>query len=118
MPLKAARIINSLVVMLMLLEIFGAAVTAISFISHDSLSYHAAKPRASVIAAFLFEKAEEENEKTEEEREHSDRVVLVDFTWVASSLSSRHTSNDRISPVTTRYDLRPPVYTLNCVLLI
>jgi hypothetical protein len=118
MPLKLAKILTSLVVFLMVLEIIGAAIAAIPKESDRGLSVHSKKPAASVFGAFLFEKAEEETEKAEEEKNGADRTVLVDFSWVAHTLSVQFVAKVNPSPFACLYNVRPPVYTINCVFLI
>lgn len=116
--LRAAKIINSFIVAIMLLEIMGSVFIGFPSSCDHKLSIHNQKSAASVIAAFICEKAEEENEKTENEKAHSERMILIDFSRVAFTLSLRHTPTHTALPITSHYDLRPPVYTLNCVFLI
>src|SRR5687767_14815774 len=107
MPLKLTKIVTSLVVMLMVLEIIGAAVTAIPQGRDSNFSFHSKKSAASVFAVFLFEKAEEESEKAEEEKDGAHRALLVDFSWVAHTLSVHFIPKVNVSPFAFQYDLRP-----------
>jgi hypothetical protein len=118
MPLKVSRFVSSVVLMLMLLEVIGAAATVCPLESDDSLSFHSKKPSAPVFEAFLFGKAEEETEKTEEEKHGADRALLVDFSWVAHTLSVQFIPKVNLLPFAFHYDVRPPVSTLNCVFII
>lgn len=118
MPLKAAKIVSTIVLLLILLETVGAAVTALPAISERSATIHTKKSTPSVLASFLFEKAEEETDKTEEEKGGSHRSILVDFTRVALILSFYHTQHTHFKPLTHQYNVRPPVHALNCVFLI
>jgi hypothetical protein len=118
MPLKAAKFVSSIVVFLMVLEIVGAAVTALPADSNHILSYHTKKSSASVFDAFLFEKAEEETEKSEDEKSGSDRALLVDFSCIAHTLSIQFIPKVNLTPFAFHYNVRPPVYTLNCVFII
>jgi hypothetical protein len=120
MYLRAARTITFLVVVLMSLEILGSSVTALpSSSDHDhTLTLHSKKSPTSILGSFLFEKAEEESEKTEEEKDRMTRVILIDFSRIAFSLSFYHTPQVQSSELTFQYDVRPPVHELNCVFLI
>jgi hypothetical protein len=115
MNAKAARTINLFVVVLMTLEILGASATALPSSSAYRLSICSEESQASILGSFLFEKAEEENEKTEEENAHLTRVVLLDFASIALSLSAHHSPHYRLSLDTDRYSQRPPLHQLNCV---
>jgi len=118
MFLKAARIVTTLVVLLMSLEIVGAAVTAFPTESSPSLAFHAKKMKGSSIVSLFLEKAEEENEKTEEEKEGMPGVLIADFSTIAISLCLFHTSRPHATPLAFQYDVRPPVHQLNCVFII
>lgn len=117
MRLLAAKIVTALVVFLMIFEIVGAAVTSLPANSDHALNYHTKKP-SSVFSSFIFEKAEEENEKTEEEKDGMSRVVLIDFNRVAVSLSIRHTPQIHFTRSAFQYDVRPSFHVLHCVFLI
>jgi hypothetical protein len=119
MYFNLARTITSLVVLLMVLEIFGAAITAaLPSASTDTLTLHEHKPPSSVLAAYLFEKTEEETEETEEEKDRMSRVILLDFSRIAFSISFHHTPQVEVSVRGSQYDVRPPLHELNCVFLI
>ena len=118
MPLKAVRIVTTTVLLLILLEIVGAAITALPTSSEHTTTLHPKRSGTSVLASFLFEKSEEETEKTEKEKDRSDRVVLVDFSRVAFTLSFYHTSQKFLTHIAFLYNVRPPLHTLNCVFLI
>lgn len=117
MPLKV-RFITSLVILLLSFEIFGAALTACATSDDGSFYFHAKKSSASVINSIFIEKAEEETEKNEEEKDGTARPVLVDFSRVVTSLSFRHTPQTEFTPFRFQYDVRPPLHTINCVFLI
>ena len=119
MYLKAARTITSLVILLMTLEIFGAAATALPSTADHAVTLHSQKSKSSsILGSFLFEKAEEETENTEEEKNSIARVVLEDFSRIAVSLSFYHTPQVHFAAFTFQYDVRPPLHQLNCVFLI
>jgi hypothetical protein len=118
MYLKVARTITSFVILLMALEILGAAATASPSTSDYTITLRSEKSKASIFGYFLFEKAEEEIEKTEEEKDGIPGVVLVDFSLVAGSLSFYHTPQVLFVAFTSQYDVRPPLHQLNCVFLI
>jgi hypothetical protein len=102
---------------MMLLQIVGAAVTASTRVSCHAVVLHSKKQTSSILD-LLFEKTEEETGKTEEEKDRMARVVLIDFSQIALSLSSYHTPQVELSVLPCPSDVRPPVHELNCVLLI
>jgi hypothetical protein len=116
--IKAARIISIIVLLPILLEIVGAAVSSLPETSERSATIHAKKPTPSVLAYLIFEKVEEETDKNEEEKDGSDRIVLVYFSRVALTLSLYHTRQTHYKPLTHQYNVQPPVHELNCVFLI
>lgn len=118
MPLKAAKFVCSLVLMLLLLDVIGAVFTAFPLKSDNILSFHPKKPSSSVFDAFLFEIGFGETEKTEDEEDGAHRALLVDFSWVAHTLSTQFIPKVNRSPFAFQYDVGPPVYTLNCVFII
>lgn len=118
MYLKVARTITFLVILLMSLDIVGASLTALPSTSDHALTIHAQKPPSSIFGYFLFEKAEEESEKTKEEKDGVARVVLIDFSQIAFSLSIYHNPQAELSVPTFQYNVRPPVHQLNCTFLI
>ena len=118
MYLKVARTIPLLVILLMSLEILGCCVTALPAASDRAVTVHQHKTPSSLLGTLLFEKAEEETEKTEEEKDGIARMVLLDFSRVAFSLSFYHTPQVGFATVAFRYDVRPPVHEINCVFLI
>jgi hypothetical protein len=118
MPLKAAKLVSSIILSLVILEIVGAAVTAFQPETPSVLNIHSKKSSASVFDAFLFEKAEEETEETENEEDDAHRVLLVDFSRVAQTLAVAFLPKVNLTPFAFQYDIGPPVYTLNCVLII
>lgn len=118
MYFKVARTINLLVVVLMSLEILGASLAVLPSASHSSLSIHSQKALSSILGSFLLEKTEEENEGSEEEKDHFSRVVLIDFSSAARSLSAFHSPDFHVLAHAFQYDVRPPVHQLNCVFLI
>jgi hypothetical protein len=118
MYLKVARTITFLVVLFMSLDFIGASVTTLSSGSDHDLTLHSQKSPSSVITPLLFEKAEEESEKTEGERFSTAGVVLIDFSRIAFSLSFYHTPQVHVSVPAFQYDVRPPVHQLMRVFLI
>lgn len=116
MQLRIAKVLSFLVVLLITFDLVGAAITARPVFLNDQTTMHSKKPSTSVIGSFILEKAEEENEKTEEESEGSSRTVLADFAHIAIFLSFFYTP--RSTPLALMYDVRPPVYALNCVFII
>jgi hypothetical protein len=118
MSLKAAKYVSSIVLLLMILEIIGAAGTALPIDTDRTLSFHTKKLTASVFDAFLFEKAEEETEKSEEEKNGTGRALLADFSWIAHTLSVQFIPKVNLTPFAFHYHVRPPVYTFNCVFII
>lgn len=118
MPIKAAKFVCSLVLMLLLLDVIGAVVTSCPLKSDNINSFHPKKPSSSVFDAFLFENGFEETEKTEDEEAGAHRALLVDFSCVARTLSTQFIPKVNLSPFAFHYDVAPPVYTLNCVFII
>jgi hypothetical protein len=118
MDLKVAKAINMVVVVLMSLEILGTLFAVLPPTSDARLAIHSKKAQSSILASFLFEKTEEENENTEEENDCVFRVILVDFSSVARSLSAFHSSDFDLSAHTFQFEIRPPVHQLNCVFLL
>lgn len=118
MYLKVARTITSLVILLMSLQIIGAAATALPSASDYTLTLHSQKSKASVFGSVFFEKVEEETEKTEGEKDGMVGVVLIDFSRITDSLSFYHTPQVHVSAVTFQYDVRPHLHQFNCVFLI
>lgn len=115
MYFKVAKTINLLVAVLMLLEILGASVTVLPW--SQGATIYSEELTSSALDSILFEKAEEESEETEEEK-YLLRVVLIDFSQITLSLSAYHSPDLNLAVNTIRYDARPPVHLLNCVLLI
>lgn len=118
MYFKVARTVNLLVIILMSLQILGASIASLPSTSDHRASIHSQKTPSSILGSFLFEKTEEETKKFEEENGHLSRVVLIDFSSIALSLSAYHSPNFDLSIHTFRYDVRPPVHQLNCVFII
>ena len=115
MYLKVTRTLTFIVVLMMSLQIVAAAANTSSTISNENVTLHIKKP---AILNLLFEKVEEESEKTDEEKDRMTRVVLIDFSQVVFSLSFSHTPQIQLSVLPCLSDVRPPVHELNCVLLI
>jgi hypothetical protein len=116
--IKAARIVSVIVLLPILLEMVGAAVSSLPETSERSATIHTKKPTPSVLAYLIFEKVEEETDKNEEEKDGSDRIVLVYFSRVALTLSLYHTRQTLDKPLIHQYNVQPPVHELNCVFLI
>jgi hypothetical protein len=118
MYLKAARTITFFMSLLMSLEILGAAVTSLPPTSDYTFTLHIQKSKSSVLGSFLFEKTEEETEKTEEKKDGTKGPVLLDFSRIVCSLSFSSASQIHFENFTFQYDVRPPLHQLNCVFLI
>ena len=112
---KVARTINLIVVVLMSLEILGASATAMPWTSGPCI--YSEEPPSSFFGSDLFEKAEEENEKDEDEKSLS-RAILMDLSQVAFSLSACYSRDLDLAVNTFQYDVRPPLHQLNCVFLL
>jgi hypothetical protein len=102
----------------MSLEILGATVTALPSTTSHCLTFHSKERTSSILGSFLFEKAEEETEKVDEEKDRMSRVVLIDFSRIAFSLSFYHTPQVQFAVLTSQYNVRPPLHEFNCVFLI
>ena len=118
MFLIVARTITFLVVLLISADFIGASVTALPSGSDHGVTLHLQKPPSSVYTSLLFEKTEEENEKTQHERFGTAGVVLIDLSRIAFSLSFYHTPQVYVSVPAFQYDVRPPVHQLMGVFLI
>lgn len=118
MELKIAKVLSFMVVLLITFDLVGAAITACPISAVDHNIMHSKKPEGSLIGSLLLEKAEEENEKTGEEKEGCSRIVIADFSHIAISLSLFHTPHTGSTPRILMYDVRPPVYALHCVFII
>jgi hypothetical protein len=120
MQLRTGKILSFLVVFLIIFETVGAAATVLSVDSNSQSSLHSKKPVSSVMGSLLFEKAEEETEKAEEEKDGTARTVLVDFSHIAFSLSYLHSHhhNHPARPALMYYNVRPAMHAFNCVFLI
>jgi hypothetical protein len=117
MLLKLAKIVTCLVILIMTMEWFGAAITACPVDSHQKVSIHS-KVAKSFFASILVQTAEEETEKSEEERDRFIGVELIDLTRVARLLSISHSPQVHIKPYEQHYDVRPSLFTLHCVFII
>jgi len=118
MYLKVARTITYLVILLLSLELLGAATTILPSASDHTVTVHSRKTKSCVFSAFLCEKTEEETEKTEEEKDGTVRVILQDFSRIAASLSCYHTLHVHFEVLASQYDVRPHLHQVNCVFLI
>jgi hypothetical protein len=112
-----AKTIVFFVILLMPLEIVRAAATEVPSTSDRTLTLHA-QTDAWSLDSFLFEKTEEETERTEEETDGMMRVILEDFSRIAVSLSFYHTPQVPFTALTSQFDARTPLHQLNCVFLI
>lgn len=118
MYFKVARTVNLLVVVLMSFEILGASIMILPLTSRYDITLYSEELPSSLLDVILFEKAEEENEKTEEEKHCLSRAILVDLSLVKLSLSAYHSPHIHLEFSTSRYEVRPPIHQLNCVFLI
>lgn len=114
---KVARMITSLLI-LICVQTLGVAATALPSISDYTFTLHPQKSKSSILDFFLFEKAEEENQKIEEGKEGMVMFVLQDFSRIAASLSFYHTPQVRFVTLTFPYDARLHPHQVNCVFLI
>jgi len=117
MYLRVARTITFFVCLLMSLEILGIAATAFPPTCDHTFTQHLQKSK-STFNSFLFEKAEEETEKTGEEKGGMMRAVLLDFSRIARSRSFYPAPQVHFEAFTFQYDVRPPLHQLNRVFLI
>ena len=115
---RLARGFTSLVILLMSLQILGAAATSSSTSSGNSFSLHSKKTQSTVLGSYICEKAGEESEKSAEEKDRMTRVFLLDFSRLVSSLSAFHTPQIPFTVFACQYDVRPPLHQLYCVFLI
>jgi hypothetical protein len=118
MGLKIGKILSVTVVLMMVLDIIGAAATAYPIHLDDQAAFSSKKNESSVISSLFIEKAEEENEKSEEEKRGCSRVVIADFSRIAFSLSRFHTPHVCDSARAHHYDVRPPLHAFNCTFII
>lgn len=119
MRLTVAKSISLAVVLLISLRIFGATVTALLPAFNHTGSIHTHETGVSTLFdTFLLEKVEDENEKTENESENVSRIVLIDFSRLAFSLSTYHSPQQELLVTAFQYDVRPPLHQLNCIFLI
>jgi hypothetical protein len=118
MRLKVAKAINLIVIILMSIEIVGASFAVLPSSSDNSPIINFENPSSSIIDSFFFEKTEETNENNEEENDHMARVILVDFSCVARSLSAFHSSDFDLSVHAVQDHVGSPVYQVNCVFLL
>jgi hypothetical protein len=118
MYFKIARTVNLLVVVLMSLEIICASAAASPSTSCYSVTIFSEDPSSSILETILFEKAEEENDNTEEDEIHLSCVVLLDFSRLTLSLSAFHSPDFHSAVSRLRYDVRLPLHQLNSVFLI
>ncbi|HEY0656260.1 MAG TPA: hypothetical protein VGD65_24165 [Chryseosolibacter sp.] len=118
MQRRVARLINLVVVMLMSAEIIGASITATRATCGYAVNIVAEESGASLVGSVLFEKAEEENEKTEEENGHVTRALLIDFARIALSLSAHHSPQCDHRETTFGDRSKSAVHKFNCVFLI
>jgi hypothetical protein len=102
----------------MSLEILGAAATALPPTPDYTFTQHLQKSKSSTCNSFLFEKTEEETEKTGEDKGGMMRAVLLDFSRITGLFSFSPAPQVRFEPFTFQYDVRPPLHQLNCVFLI
>ena len=118
MCIKVARSIAFLVVFLMSLEVLGASVNALPPASDHTLTTISQKQSPSLFGNLFFQEAEEESEKDEEEKDGTARVLLIDFSRIAFSLSFYHTPQVPLAAPKFQYDVRPPLHRLNSLFLI
>jgi hypothetical protein len=116
--LKIGKILSVAVVLIMSIDVVGAAVTVCPAESIDQPTLTSKRADTSLISSLFIEKAEEENEKSEEEKQSCSRIVLVDFSQIAFSLARFHTPHLYISRCSQTYDVRPPLYAFHCIFII
>jgi len=110
--------INLVAVLVMSLQTLGTSATAMLWASDPGSYYEDYEElESSIPGSDVFEKAEEENEKTEEENCLS-RVVLMDLAKNALSLCAYHCPDFEPSVNTIQYNIRPPLHQLHCVFVI
>jgi hypothetical protein len=118
MYFQVTRTLITLVILLISLEILGPSATASPSTSDHTATLHSQKAASSMFGSFLFEKTEEETERNEDEKDRMARIVLVNFSRIAFSLSFYHTPPVNLTVLPFQYDVRPPLHELNCVFLI
>lgn len=109
------RTINVVVVVLMTLEIFGMCVITPRWTANPTI-YREESP-SSFLGSIVFEKAEEETEETEEGKSFS-RLVLLDFSQIARSLSIFYINDYHSIPHLSDSDVKHRLHQRNCVFLI
>jgi hypothetical protein len=116
MSKKIARSIIWLVVGIMTFICISAALTS----SHNAVNQHdefaEKEAKSSFLSSIVFEKAEEESEKTEEERDNVFTVELADLSQITMVLSYIHTPKVEFVPAEHLYDGFPSLLTLLCTL--
>jgi hypothetical protein len=115
---KVERSVTIIVILLFSLRILGASAINLPSAEHKFERIQSKKSNAcSALASFLFEKTEE-GENAGMNKDGISRVVLIDFSQIAFSLSYYYSGQIQVSDPTSWYDVHPPVYQINCVYLI
>lgn len=119
MHFSVARLTTFVVILFISLRIFAGSVIALPLSSEQALTVQSKKARSSsIFDSFVLEKTEEEIEKTEGDDSGIGRVVLFDFTRLASFLRFGYLPTLQPAEFSFLYDVRPLVHQLNCVFLI
>lgn len=115
MPIKVAKSLIRLIIVLMFMECFVAAFATPASLASNSKSITKKSFTALLCSALL---AEIEEEKSEEEADKALTVELADFTKNISFLSRIHTPHQQFMVYEHLDDHQPSLFKLNCVFII
>jgi hypothetical protein len=115
---QISRAIVCLVILIMTCECVSAAVFSSTGSDIGRLAYHAKNTKSSVSTSVLFEKAEVESERGEEERDKVFTIELADLSQIAMVLSHFHSPRVHFIPNEHRQNSHPPLFELFCILII
>jgi hypothetical protein len=115
MSIKKAKSIICLIIVLMIMECFIAALATprSSDFDHKSVG---SKSLSSALSSLLL--AETEEEKTEEEGDKSFAIEIADFSKITSFLSKIHTPHSQFIVYEHLDDHQPSLFKMFCVFII
>jgi hypothetical protein len=114
-----ARSIVWTVILIMAFECISSAVVMPAERSFKKVTIHQKDSKTSLVSAILSARAEEENEKNEEERDKIWAVELADFSKIATALSIFHSPEAHFSYYKHSIKAQPrKLFAFFCVLLI
>lgn len=116
MPVKIAKVLIRLIILLLTFECVSPAFSVDDAADSRETTLHQAHVSGPLSIEFLFEK--EEEERTEEERDHFTSVVLVDFSRVANSLRIHFKAHTNILFDEHRQGASGGLFRLFCIFLI